>query len=380
MLRAVPWEQPAGEGREPAAAHRTNASNDEVTLAQWLLHSLEISGGFLADLSLRFPPGLVCIIGPRGSGKSTFAEALRIGVGGIPAGLPKPRLDFLKANLGSAVVTITTAGGTERGTYTIRRTYSQPPVLTTSDGRPVTAVELDRGTFLPLDAYVLTTSDGRPVTAVELDRGTFLPLDAYSSLEIEGIADESLGAKRRSLLDELCPVEMQQISLALSNQRRALEANADAIQAVQRRIADLTEHIEELGDARGRLETLPPVNTQAASPEFQAASQQRQLNEREATGLRQAVEATVQFRTDLEGVLANARSRLSASVVIARSANETLLARADSAIAAMWPAVEKAVKEAARAAADTETELQALQGDLARISHRGACAMAPELA
>ena len=50
---------------------------------------------------------------------------------------------------------------------------------------------------------LLLTSDGSAINTVDLDRGTFLPLDAYSSLEIEAIADEALGDKRRNLLDEL---------------------------------------------------------------------------------------------------------------------------------------------------------------------------------
>src|SRR5204863_3461087 len=98
---------------------------------------------------------------------------------------------------------LTTAPGTERGQFTVRRTYGQPAIL--------------------------AAADGRSVTAVDLDRGTFLPLDAYSSLDIEGIADESLGAKRRTLLDELCAADMQKVLLQLGDQRRALEANADAI-------------------------------------------------------------------------------------------------------------------------------------------------------
>ena len=49
----------------------------------------------------------------------------------------------------------------------------------------------------------LINSDGKAITTVDLDRGTFLPLDAYSDKEIEGIADDSFGERRRSLLDEL---------------------------------------------------------------------------------------------------------------------------------------------------------------------------------
>src|SRR5688572_24344438 len=114
------------------------------------MESLEISGGFLADLSLRLSSGLVCIIGPRGSGKSTLAEAIRVAAGGLPTNANKVRLELIKANLGGAVVTLRTAAGADRSGYTIRRTYGQPAILSSSDGRPVTDVDLDRGTFLPL--------------------------------------------------------------------------------------------------------------------------------------------------------------------------------------------------------------------------------------
>jgi recombinational DNA repair ATPase RecF len=141
----------------------------------WVVEKIEISGGFLPGLSINVPKGLTCIIGARGSGKSTLAEAVRFALCGISAA-PKHCADLIQANLaGGALVTITAlADGSNR--YTIKRGLKQSPVL--------------------------LTSDGRAINTVDLDRGTFLPLDAYSSLEIEAIADEALGHKRRNLLDE----------------------------------------------------------------------------------------------------------------------------------------------------------------------------------
>jgi energy-coupling factor transporter ATP-binding protein EcfA2 len=118
----------------------------------WTIEQLEINGGFLPGLKLALPRGLTCIIGPRGSGKSTLAEALRFAMKGI-TGASKSRLDLLQANLGgtgSVSLVAKTAAGI---TYTIRRAHRQPPVLLSSDGRTVPDVNLDRGTFLPLDAY-----------------------------------------------------------------------------------------------------------------------------------------------------------------------------------------------------------------------------------
>jgi len=150
----------------------------------WVVEKIEISGGFLPGLSINVPQGLTCIIGARGSGKSTLAEAMRFALCGI-AGAPKPCVDLIQANLaGGALVTITAlADGSNR--YTIKRGLKQNPVL--------------------------LASDGRAINTVDLDRGTFLPVDAYSSLEIEAIADEVLGDKRRNLLDELRSEQMRTI-------------------------------------------------------------------------------------------------------------------------------------------------------------------------
>jgi ribosomal protein L29 len=87
---------------------------------------------------------------------------------------------------------------------------------------------------------VLLTSDSRAINTVDLDRGTFLPLDAYSSIEIEAIADEALGDRRRSLLDELRSEQMRSIHLSLAESTRALETNADRIRTTRRTIDDVS--------------------------------------------------------------------------------------------------------------------------------------------
>src|SRR5438552_6075485 len=172
----------------------------------WLVEKIEISGGFLPGLSVNIPGGLTCIIGARGSGKSTLAEALRFAICGTSAA-PKHCIDLIQANLaGGALVTITAlAEGSNR--YTIKRGLRQQPVL--------------------------LTSDGRTINTVDLDRGTFLPLDAYSSIEIEAIADEVLGQTRRNLLDELRNEQMRTIHLSLAESARALDRSEEHTSELQ---------------------------------------------------------------------------------------------------------------------------------------------------
>jgi len=300
-------------------------------MALWAIESVSISGGFLSDVSLNFPKGLICVIGPRGSGKSTLAEAIRLVLGGMPAGAPKTRLEMLKANLGGSVFSLTTTPGTDRGGFTIRRTYGQTAIL--------------------------TSADARPVTTVDLDRGTFLPIDAYSSLDIEEIADESLGSKRRTLLDDLCATELQQVHLTLSDQRRLLEANAESIKATERKIHEIVEQTEELGDVKAKLEALPPVGNKEGTPEFQSISKQKQINEKELTGLTTAMQKLKSLGEELPRLVLRSKSEIPSSLSVAESANVAILKPAEEALASLWRSLEQIVATAGKTVSGTEAEL-----------------------
>src|SRR3954451_601884 len=278
----------------------------------WFVEKIEISGGFLPGLTVNIPRGLTCIIGARGSGKSTLAEAVRFAVCGLSAA-PKQCVELVQANLaGGALVTITaTADGSKR--YMIKRGLKQNPVL---------------------------TSDGKTIHAVDLDRGTFLTLDAYSSLEIEAIADEALGDKRRNLLDELRSEQMRTIHLSLGEGMRALEANADRIRTIQRTIEDLTEQIEELGDVRGRLSALAPSERES-SADFVRLSRQQQLNQREITRLDSADRDLKTLEEHLEQLRKEAQLVFAARLAEEQSANAEILRRYDDLLVASAGPLEK---------------------------------------
>jgi DNA repair exonuclease SbcCD ATPase subunit len=279
----------------------------------WFVEKIEITGGFLPGLAVNLPLGLTCIIGARGSGKSTLAESVRFALCGLSAA-PKHCADLVQANLaGGALVTITAAAeGSNR--YTIKRSLKQNAVL--------------------------LTSDGRAIATVDLDRGTFLPLDAYSSLEIEEIADEVLGHKRRTLLDELRSEQMRTIHLSLAESTRALEANADRIRLAQRTIQDLTEQIEELGDIRGRLSALAPSDRESGA-DFVRLSRQQQLNQREIAKLDSAARDLTTFGETLEQLRREAHNVFAARLVDEQSANADTLRRYDDLLAASLKPVEK---------------------------------------
>src|SRR5215475_14520127 len=267
----------------------------------WFIEKIEITGGFLPGLMVDLPQGLTCIIGPRGSGKSTLAEALRFAVSGTSAA-PRQSVDLMQANLaGGALVTVAAlAEGANR--YTIKRGLKQQPVL--------------------------LGSDGRTINTVDIDRGTFLPLDAYSSPEIEAIADEVLGQKRRNLLDELRSEQMHTIHLSLAESARALDANADRIRTAQRTIQDLTEQTEELGDVRARLSALAPSDVEP-TPDFVRLSRQQQLNEREIANLDAADRDLRTLGKTADQLRKDAQLAFKARLAQEQSANADILRRYD---------------------------------------------------
>ena len=279
----------------------------------WCVEKIEITGGFLPGLTVHIPQGLTCIIGARGSGKSTLAEAVRFALCGLSAA-PKHCADLVQANLaGGAQVTITAvADGSNR--YTIKRSLKQNAVL--------------------------LTSDGRAIQTVDLDRGTFLPLDAYSSPEIEEIADEVLGQKRRNLLDELRGEQMRTIHLSLAESARALEANADRVRMAQRTIDDLTEQIEELGDVRGHLSALAPSDRESAE-DFVRLSRQQQLDQREIAKLDAADRDLRTLGQTVEQLRKEAQHVFAPRLAEEQSENADVLRRYDGLLAALLGPVEK---------------------------------------
>jgi len=198
---------------------------------RWRIGTVEIRGGFLDGTILTLPPGLTCIIGPRGSGKSTLAEAIRFALAGN-AGADKQRKDLFQSNLARAVVTITTAAMSDGSSYVVRREAQHPALVSTA-----------AGVALP---------------NLDLERGSFLPVDAYSSKEIEDLADRTFSGARRALIDELRPSRMPALRDDAQRALRVLDSNAADLRSCRRDLRAAVEEAQALAHVRERLAALPP--------------------------------------------------------------------------------------------------------------------------
>jgi ABC-type cobalamin/Fe3+-siderophores transport system ATPase subunit len=272
-------------------------------MVKWAFRKIHISGGFLEGLTLQLPPGLTCIIGARGSGKSTLAEALRYGMLGVST-TSKTRSELVQGNLSRSVITIDVIADTQSA-YTIKRIFKQPPTL--------------------------TAVNGLVQPGVDLDRGTFLPLDCYDSKEVEAIA-ETFGEKRRALLDDLRADDLRGIRLVVSEHKRALDANAEKITASRQVIAQLTEQIEEIGDVRERLAALPKAEHTDANERLLSASRQNISNVDERQMLEVRRNKIAAFKTDLNKLVSDKYSSLASDLSSSSSTNFELLRHASTAL------------------------------------------------
>jgi energy-coupling factor transporter ATP-binding protein EcfA2 len=308
----------------------------------WAIKSIEINGGFLPGVTVELPDGLTCIIGPRGSGKSTLAELVRFAICGL-SGAPKSRQEIIQANLGNAGLVTLKTSVRDGLAYTVRRGLRQQPSL--------------------------TTSDNKTIASVDLERGTFLPLDAYTGPEIEAIADESLGERRRLLLDELRQDDLRRVQARIAEHRRKLEANADEISSLTRDLANTNEEIEEIGDIKARLEALPPPPPDGRSAELMKASRQAQMNSRELGGI-QKVQEVLQGRiAALERLFREGAEPNSANVVVPDSENESILRQLSGVLEMKANEFQLAIGECLNKLKQTLAELQQWRDQL-EIPHR----------
>lgn len=193
-----------------------NASGHHLVL------NLDVSGGFLAGAKLEFADGLNCLIGGRGTGKTTALEFLRFGLGLMPDAKTNPQryraIDALvKANLGNGRLTIEL------------RTKMDMRYTARCSAHETVQVLNEVGTAVP----------------ISLDRDQIFGADVFSQNQIEEIA--SSRAAQLDLLDRFQEEDTAAIDRELDQLQRQLDQSS----------IDLRRIDQELDDARVRASEVP---------------------------------------------------------------------------------------------------------------------------
>lgn len=229
------------------------------------LRWLSVVGGFLDGIRVDFAPGLNCIIGARGTGKTTVLEFIRFALDAMPdnSSACKRIGSLVNRNLDSGRVEL----GIEtkdRLAYVVSRTLGEEPVVLSDDGRP---------------------------TEITLKAGGFFKADIFSQNEVENIADRPLS--QLELIDNFEAERVAELGAQLKHVSVELVANATGIQPLQEKIAAFDEELAALPNIEEHLKQYSATSGSDGAA-INAAHEQKALRDRE----KRAMDASAQFLAD----------------------------------------------------------------------------------
>ncbi|MGE3376476.1 MAG: AAA family ATPase [Vicinamibacteria bacterium] len=310
------------------------------------IRSLKVTGGgFLDGFEVEFSPGLNCIIGGRGTGKTTVLEFLRFALGAMPdarRGAEKRAdgiLKLVKANLkraGRIHVQVETREGT---TYHVRSTLDDPPLVLDQEGNS---------------------------TPLKLGPGSVFDVDVYSHNEIEEIATSR--PAQLELIDRLAGPELLEVKQRLRAVRRELETNAGAIKRVASEAADLSEGLSELQGIEDRLQAFERAAEEGPELELEREIALKGLRDAEARALRAAAAELSTQGTSVRELRERLARRF--EVLVPQTAREgpngAALERVHGALLRCAETVATQLAAALAAIEDCAGEVEAEQSDLAQ--------------
>ncbi len=192
------------------------------------IKSIEVTGGFLQGVALPFADSLNCIIGGRGTGKTSVLEAIRYALDRMPdPSIDRKRYDAIEDLLEHTV-----------GSGTIRMR------LETRDG---VVYEVARGIG---EEPLVTDANGAP-SKISIGRDIVFGVDIYSQNQIEAIANDAY--LQLQLIDKFIRIEIDDIERQLREVTHELGTNATKILEARRDIADLTDATRELPDVAEKI-------------------------------------------------------------------------------------------------------------------------------
>ncbi len=226
------------------------------------LKSISIIGGFLDGMNIEFADGLNCLIGHRGTGKTTVLEFIRYALDEFPrddGGQARRRVETLvRSNLGDGRIRLAleTRDGLE---YTIDRSASGEPMVLTADGQP---------------------------TDVRINSAGIFSADIFSQNEVENIADSP--QSQLELIDRFAAGEIAEVNRKIAGLRATLDANTNAIVAHAQQLSGLANEVGELQFIETKIKALTENENAQTDGEINAAQQHRALRGRETQAVKEA--------------------------------------------------------------------------------------------
>jgi len=181
---------------------------------------------------MEFAHGLNCIIGGRGTGKTTVMGFIRFALDAMPPGVAarKRIADLVGRNLGDGRIELEVE--TKDGVVYVwdRGGEDEEPIVRTEDRRP---------------------------TPIRFREGGLFSADIFSQNEIEDIADEPLA--QLSLIDSFEARQIGEMSRAIEEVLGELAVNAGAVVPLRKKVADLSDALAALPGVDEKLRGLAAV-------------------------------------------------------------------------------------------------------------------------
>jgi chromosome segregation protein len=186
------------------------------------IRSMEVEGGFLDGLTLRFSDDLTTLIGGRGAGKSAILETLRYGLGAEPYSDQSERMSLIGHALGSGgrVRLVTERSGSEEQRYEVTRVFGQQPRVTS----------LSTGAIVDVPPLELFGPRGSPVILLQR--------------EIQAVARDD--GFRLRLLDEIIGDDARQADAIVRRTLDELRRNGREIDELERQVSRREEYTDRL--------------------------------------------------------------------------------------------------------------------------------------
>lgn len=290
--------------------------------------SLAIVGGFLDGARVKFAPDLNCIIGARGTGKTTLLELVRYALDAMPKRELSPaarkRVDALvEGNLqgGRVELEVETRDGLR---YFIVRAVGEAPIV--------------------LDA-------SRNATALSLDENAFFRADIFSQNEVENIADH--GKFQLELIDSFEPGRIAEMNRAVADITLQIVTQAKQLGPMVERSAALNEKIKELPMIEEKLKAFGGADDKIAE-KVNRAHAAKALRDREGRVVAGVAEWLARYGQVLAEVRDRYRAELSGKVTreMVDGPNGALMGAVSESLRKCSAAVEQAI-DAARTAVES---------------------------
>jgi DNA repair ATPase RecN len=244
------------------------------------LKSVSVIGGFLNSQQFDLSHGLNCIIGARGTGKTTILELVRYTMGAMPTDRADwKRIESLvDQNLSGGRVEV--AVDTKDGfSYVISRSIGEDPVVLTSDGA---------------------------ATDINMNAGGLFRINVFSQNEVESIADRA--NSQLDIIDNFEAESLQGVEQEIRTVKVDLESNASKIIPLRRKIDTIHDELQVKPSLDEKLKAFSQESGQNAEI-INAAHGQKALRDRESRAIQSGRELLGQTHQALYALLGKISQR-----------------------------------------------------------------------